>query len=439
MIVPRWPRRRAVVTGLGVVSPIGNTKEKFWQGLVDGQSGISHIETPSGDATCCAGAVKDFRGDAQDFDHVDKELRKPIRKSLKMMNRATQMAVAAAQQAIGDSGLATADVDRERVGVCLGAQVISMLPEHFLVAIRNCTNSEKSFDFSRWGTDGIPHVAPLWLLTCLPNMPACQIAVLNDLRGPNNSITQREASANLAIAEAWNLIAEDQVDFAIAGATGSTILPMNMVHELIETEVAPGAADPTKVCRPFDRHRNGTVLGEGAAVIVLEELSSAIRRKVHIYGEVLGYGSSYVARRSDPFPSARAMANAMRGALGSSRAEPSDIGHIHAHGLSTRRSDIDESRAIIEVFGSRRNRMPVVAAKSYDGNAGAGSGAMELVASLLALGHGRLFPVLNYDTPDEECPVAAVTSAGTEAGESFLNLSAVGNGCASCLLVGAFR
>jgi 3-oxoacyl-[acyl-carrier-protein] synthase II len=313
------------------------------------------------------------------------------------------------------------------------------MPEDFVAAVQKCTNDDDSFDFSRWGTDGIQHIAPLWLLTCLPNMPACQIAILNNLCGPNNSITERDVSANLAVAEARNLIVDDDVDVVIAGATGTTICPMNMIHMLSETEVSPGGADPTKVCRPFDRHRNGTVVGEGAAAIVLEEMSAAIRRGAPIYGEVLGYGSSCVAGRSGEGHCSAALANAMHAALRRHRVSPREVGHINAHGLSTRRSDVDEARGIRALFGSYADRMPVVAAKGHLGNAGAGSGAMELVASLLALRHGRLFPVLNYETPDRECPIAPVISSNVEAGKSFLNLSMTPNGHASCLLIGALN
>ena len=168
---------------------------------------------------------------------------------------------------------------------------------------------------------------------------------------------------------------------------------------------------------------------------MLEELHSAIRRGAHIYGEVIAVGSSCVVDRARVPHRDAAMANAIRAALRNANQDSDSIGHIHAHGLSTRRADIEESRAIREVFGSHTDRLPVVAAKSSMGNAGAGSGAIELVASLLALERGRLFPVLNYEDRDPECPIVPVTSADVVAGDSFLNLNVSPQGQASCVLV----
>ena len=434
--------RRVVVTGLGVISPIGNNQEAFWQSLIDGRNGISRLNCSpqNGFPDACAGEAREFAGRIEDFCGLDKEVKKAIRKALKVMNRETRMAVAAAQQAIADSDLPAAGLEPERIGVCFGTGFVSMMPEDFQSGIDNCTDSgREEFDFSRWGTEGVEQVTPLWLLTCLPNMPACHIAIYNDLRGPNNSITQREAAANLAVAEAYYAIADGAADAIVVGATGTTLLPFNLLHTLMEQDVAPGGSDPAKVCRPFDRDRSGSVVGEGAAALILEEMHSAIRRGADIYGEVAGAGSSCVVERNHVPRCSAAAANAIRAALRSAGLSPDDVGHVHAHGMSTYRSDIEEAQAIREVFGSRADELPVVAAKSYVGNAGAGGGAIELVASLLALKHGRLFPVLNYENPDPQCPIAPVTSSDVEAGDSFLNLSMVPQGQASCVLITAFQ
>jgi 3-oxoacyl-[acyl-carrier-protein] synthase II len=284
----------------------------------------------------------------------------------------------------------------------------------------------------------MPQVAPIWLLKCLPNMPACHIAMYNDLRGPNNSITQREAAPNMAVAEASGLIVDGVADMMIAGGTGTTILPFNMMHALIEQELAQDSENPAAACRPFDRNRKGAVLGEGAAAFVLEDLESALRRGATVYGEVIGSGSSCVVDR-DHVPHCRtALVNAMKNALRTAGATPDDVDHIHAHGLGTVRSDAAEAGAIRDVFGKRADRVPVVAAKGHTGNAGAGGGAMELVASLLALKHGTLFPVRNFETPDPECPVSPVMAGQeTSAGKCFLNLSVIPQGQASCLMVRA--
>lgn len=424
------PGRRVVITGIGVVSPIGATSDSYWTALTNGVSGIQKL----GDMEECAGAVTSFQGRIEDFGNLEAEKKKTIRKGIKLMNRQTQMAVAAAQQALGDSKVQTGTFDSDRIGVCFGAGNVSLLPEDFLPAIRTCSDPEAGFRFERWGAEGLAQVDPLWLLRYLPNMPACHIAIYNDFRGPNNSITQRETSANLAVAEACAFITEDEADLVVTGATGSLIQPINRLHTVIETDVAQGA-DPTTLCRPFERDRTGAVMGEGAAAFVVEELSSALRRGAPIYGEIVAFGSSCVVDKRGGPRCDLALAQAMRAALRRAQMSPTELGHIHAHGLSSRRADADEARALRLVFGDQAERTPLVAAKSNLGNAGAGCGALELAASLLALRAGRLFPVLNYEHPDPECRVAPVKSADTPAGDSFINLNMAAPGQASCLVV----
>ncbi|MFQ5732099.1 MAG: beta-ketoacyl-[acyl-carrier-protein] synthase family protein [Planctomycetaceae bacterium] len=440
MIVFQPPSaRRVVVTGLGVASPLGCDVGTFWQSLVEEESGISWLDDAAnvGDgARVFGGAVRDFAGTIDDFGELEPRTKKAIRKALKVMNRETQLALAAAQHAVADSRLAEAGFDPERVGVCFGADNVSILPDDFLAGIESCTDENAEFVFDDWGTQGLPLVQPLWLLKCLPNMPACYIAIYNDFRGPNNSITQRESSANLAVVEAAGLISDGSVDAIVTGGTGTTIQPFNRLRARLADNIATGGDDPSQVCRPFDKRRSGSVIAEGAAAFVLEEMESAVRRNATIYGEVLGGGSSCVARANGEPLAATALSNAMRSALRNARFSPDLVGHVHAHGLSTPVSDREEFRAFAAVFGERATWVPVVAAKSYTGNAGAGSGAMELAASLLAMQHGRLFPILNYQEADPDCPVAAVRSPDCDAGLAFLNVSMSPEGQASCLAVG---
>lgn len=429
------PARRVVITGIGVISPLGINADAFWDGLTSGRSGVKPAAA-NGDAV--AGTAEDFRGHIDDFGELPKDLRKQIRKALKVMNRSTQMGLAAAQQAITDSQLAAAGFDPERVGVSFGAGHVPMMPQDFVSGIEACRDEAREFHFERWGTDGIPEVAPLWLLTCLPNMPACHIAIYNDYQGPNNSITQREAAANMAIAEAWKIIADGEADAMVSGGTGTSLLPMSLVHTAFEQHIARSNAterSPASVCRPFDRGRSGAVVAEGAAAVVLESLESAERRGATIYGEIRGGGSSCVVSRSTAPQREQALVNAMRSALHEAGMSPDGIGHVHAHGLSDRQTDVEEARAIGKVFRQTSGETPVVAAKSHMGNAEAGAGAMELAASLLALKHGHLFPILNYESPDPECPVQAVTDRDRPVGDSFLNLSVTPAGQASCLVV----
>ena len=428
--------RRVVITGLGVISPVGNDADAFWQSLVAGHSGVTRLDG-GGTSRLCAGRVSSFAGRIEDFGPLESEIKRTIRKSLKLMNRETQMAVAATQQAFADAEFARLGLDPERVGVCFGAGNVSMLPEDFVAGVEACSKNGGTFNFAQWGSDGLPQVAPIWLLKVLPNMPACHIAMYNDLRGPNNSITQREAAANIAMAEARNLILDGAADMMVTGGTGTTILPYNMLHALLEDELASDDGDPAAACRPFDRDRRGAVLGEGAAAFVLEELDAARRRGATIYGEVIGAGSSCVIDRDHVPHGRQALVNAMKAALRSA-ATLDEIHHVHAHGLGTVQSDFDESHAIRDVFGERADRLPVVAVKGHTGNAGAGSGAIELAASLLALKNGTLFPVRNCEHPDPECPVTPVTRAGNaNAGGCFLNLSLAPQGQASALVIRA--
>jgi 3-oxoacyl-[acyl-carrier-protein] synthase II len=210
---------------------------------------------------------------------------------------------------------------------------------------------------------------------------------------------------------------------------------MKLMHTVMQEEIATGNGDPTKVSRPFDRDRSGMVLGEGAGAIIIEELEHAQARGATIYGEIVAASSRAAAA---PHLVARrkiALANVLRALLHDSGSRPEEIDHLHAHGLSTRSCDAEEAQAIREVFGDHAAKLPVVAAKSYFGNLGAGSGMVELIASLMSMRCGPLFPTLNYETPDAECPIHVVRDAATPAGKRFINLNVTPQGQASGLMV----
>jgi 3-oxoacyl-[acyl-carrier-protein] synthase II len=322
--------------------------------------------------------------------------------------------------------------------VDFGSDYMVTVPEEFAEGILQCLGEDGQFEFSRWGREGLPKMSPLWLLKYLPNMPASHIAIYNDLRGPNNSLTLREAGANLAVVEAFQTICQGRADIMLAGATGTRLHPMKMVHAVGQEEVALDG-DPARVSRPFDRRRSGMVLGEGAGAVVLEELASANARGAAIFAEVLGGGSSSVAGRNRVARRGQAMKNALLAALEQTGVSPDQIGYLHAHGLSTRTGDVEEAWAINRAFSDRDRPLPVTAAKSYFGNLGSGSGMVELVASAMALDRGQLFPILNYEEPDPDCPIAAVTNGGTPPGGSFVKLNVTPQGQASALVVRAFE
>jgi 3-oxoacyl-[acyl-carrier-protein] synthase II len=425
--------RRIVITGLGLITPLGITKESLWAGLVEGRSGVA----PATTWTPCgfAGEAREFSGSIDDFGPLEGEKKKAVRKGLKVMCRESQMGVAAAQRAIADAGIVADGFDPERAGVVFGSDYMLTMPEEFTASIKDCMSEPDRFEFSQWASRGLAKMPPLWLLKYLPNMPASHIAIYNDFRGPNNSITMREAASNLAIGEAFRVIQRNHADMIVAGATGTRVHPMNALHAAQQEELATDGHGPAAAARPFDLDRSGMVLGEGAGAIVLEELQTALKRGATIYGEVIGAGSSSVAAKNFVAHRETALRNAMRSTLRDAKASPADVGHIQAHGLSTHTSDVAEARALAEILGDRLARVPVTAAKSYFGNLGAGSGVIELIAGTLALRDGTLFPILNYQTPDPACPISAAIGSGIPAGETFLNLSVTPQGQASCVMV----
>ncbi len=430
--------RRVVITGVGITSPLGNTKEAFWEALAAGRSGVGPMQIvgPGAVPVRVAAPAVAFHGDIEDFGPLDKERKKAIRKGLKVMCRECQMGVAVAQLALSDARIEIGQFDPERTGVSYGTDYMLSVPEEFSAGIVQCVDAAGQFQFSRWGNEGMPKMSPLWLLKYLPNMPASHVAIYDDFRGPNNTITLREAAANLAVGEAFQIIRRGSADAMLCGAVGSRLHSMKIVHAVQQEEVSPGEGDPARVSRPFDRDRSGMVLGEGAGAVMLEELGHAEARGATVYGEVLAAASCAAIGRPFVPHRDRAMANVFRALFQQAGATPGQIGHVHAHGLSTRECDIDEARALGEVFGPPAAAPPVVAAKSYFGNLGAGSGMAELVASLLAMRAGRLFRLLNYQTPDPQCPVAAVCGDDAPPGERFINVSVTPQGQASGVLVG---
>jgi len=432
--------RRVVITGLGLVSPLGNSPEKLWSALAAGTSGVGELKSIPGESfpTRFGAEAREFTGAIEDFGPLDKGLSRNIKKNLKVMCREMQFGIAVAQVALADSRLSLAADNRDRVGCIYGADYMLTIPQEFTAGMRACLDERGKFDFRQWGEKGLPSVEPLWLLKYLPNLPAAHIAIFNDLRGPNNSLTMREASSNLAIGEAAMTIQRGHADVILTGATGTKVHPTRSIHVVTQEEIATGEGDPAAVCRPFDLHRCGAVMGEGAAAIVLEELEHARARGAKILGEVVGFASSAVSDKDARGQFRTAFRNVYSQALASAGIGPGDIGHVNAHGLGTRRCDAEEAQAIAEVFASRSSPVPVTSAKSYFGNLGAGSGMVELIASLLALRDGRVFRTLNYQTPDRECPVQVVATSDVPAGDCFVSANVSPQGQASAVVVRKF-
>jgi len=433
--------RRVVITGVGLISPLGNDKESLWDGLQAGRSAVGPITVLPGESppVGIAAEADQFIGKIDNFGPLEKNAKKAIRKGLKLMCRECQMGVATAQLALSDAGIASENVDPERVGVSFGSDYMVTLPDDFLEGVKACGGDAGHFEFDQWAGTGLAKMSPLWLLKYLPNMPASHIGIYNNFCGPSNSITMREASGNLVIGEALEIIIRGNADVMLCGSTGTRLNPSKIVHAAQQEELAAGDGDPAAASRPFDLNRTGMVLGEGAATVVLEELTLAEARGATIYGEVLAGSSSAAAGRKLVARRDVAMKNALAGVLKNARLSLDEIGHLTAHGLSTRPGDIEEARAVNQVFAGRNEPLPIVAPKSHFGNLGAGSGVVELIASLLALTHNQLFPILNYETPDPACPITAVTDTTTSPGETFINLSTTPQAQAAAVLIRRYR
>jgi 3-oxoacyl-[acyl-carrier-protein] synthase II len=244
-------------------------------------------------------------------------------------------------------------------------------------------------------------------------MLACHVSILHNAQGPNNSITESDVASLLALGEAYRVLGRDAADFFLVGGAESKINPLSMARQCLFEPLSRRNDDPGHACRPFDRRRDGLVVGEGAGVLVLEELSHAQARGARIYAEVAGFGASFDRGRTGA-----GLARAARTALAEAGIGPGDLDHVNAHGLSTVEADAMEARGLSEALGGVR--VPVLAAKSYFGNLGAGGGTTELAASLLALHHALVPPTLNYEEPDPACPVAVLAGEGRPAEKPYV-------------------
>jgi 3-oxoacyl-[acyl-carrier-protein] synthase II len=432
-------KRRVVITGVGVVSPLGIGFDAFSQNLLAGKSGISRLESVpfSGAPHNVGGEIKGFNETTAKNDYLKKQ-----RKSIKVMCREIQLGVASASLAIENSGLDLEAVDHERFGVDFGANLMFSPPDVLQRACWSCVepdDPEFHFRYDQWGPKGIGSLEPLWLLRYLPNMPACHIGIYADARGPSNSITLNEASGNLAVAEAARVIQRDLAEIMIAGTTGTRIHPVKSMHAALWDVLADRGDDPPETwARPFDRSRNGEVLAEGACSLILEEETHARSRGAKILARVLGAGSSCVLDANGRANATQALTNAIRTALRDAGVTPEQIGHINAHGLGTPRLDIEEAQAIHEIFGPKGADVPVTALKSSLGNSGAGCGSIELAGSLAGMKQGLVPPTLNYRDPDPKCRLRIVHGESLSVSNGLmLKINVTGMGQASALILEA--
>ena len=421
-----------VVTGLGIVSPIGIGMPAFLENLRAGRSGISPVTLFAGIAVPggVGGEVKDFTDES-----AKKIWLKEQRKWIKVMCREIAMGAAAATLALNESGLDLENLDHQRLGVEFGANLMFFMPDGMAYPCRACETPEGEFQFSEWGGAGLAKMEPLWLLKYLPNMPACHIAIHADARGPSNSLTMDEVSGNAAITEALSVLRRGAADAMIVGTTGTRIHPTKSIHAIQWDQVGYDPANPSLSCKPFDTHRSGQVVGEGAASLILETPEYAAARGAKIHGRILSGATSCVSDREGKPQHKKALVNAIRSALRQAGLQPHEIGHINAQGLGSRQGDQAEADAIHEVFGESASQVPVTAYKGHYGNAGASSGSIDLVATFASLDDGVLYPVLGCDSPDPKCGLNIVTGEPRQiTNKTFLKLSYTRRGQAAAIV-----
>ncbi|MFN9719284.1 MAG: beta-ketoacyl-[acyl-carrier-protein] synthase family protein, partial [Planctomycetota bacterium] len=355
--------RDVVITGIGIISPLGIGRDAFWSSIQSGRSGLKRIELASyvGTPDCVGGEVSDFNDETAKKQHL-----KSLRKSLKVMCREIQMGVASALQAMEDAGLSPGAVAADRIGVDFGANLMSTPPEALLdAAVKAGEPAEVgyTFDYDKWGAGRFDGMEPLWLLRYLPNMPGCHIGIAVDARGPNNSITHDEASGGLVIAEACNSIRRNRADVMITGVTGTRLHTVKACHSNHWDPLASGPAELR--VRPFDRSRTGEALAEAACSLILEAREHAEARGAKILGTVLGTASASVAAKNGTPDEAAAIELAASAAIQRSGLTPDAIGHVNACGSGNPIRDQYEAAALHRIFGARAGSVPVTAIKSY--------------------------------------------------------------------------
>lgn len=424
---------QVVITGLGIVSPLGIGLEPFEAALHAGRSGVAPITLISDSALPgkIGGEVKELTDET-----AKSKWLKSQRRNLKVMSRDIQLGVVSALLAIENSTLKVEQLEHDRLGVEFGSNQMFSPPEVLKDAAHSCANEQSDFQMKEWGNTGLSNMEPLWLLKYLPNMPACHISILSDARGPSNSLTLNEASGNASIGEALRIMRRGHADVMIAGATGTRTASIKAIHARLYEELADHGADPAETwSRPFDKTRNGQVAGEGACTLILETAAHASARGATIVGHVLGTGSSCVIDKAGRPNFHLALVHAARAAFRDADLTAQDVGHVNAFGLGTQRCDAEEATAIHELFGPRGDEIPVTAYKSYLGNSGAGSGPLEVAASLLGLRRGVVFPTLNYRSPDPACRLNIVHGSPLSiSNKVFLKLSVTRAGQATALL-----
>jgi 3-oxoacyl-[acyl-carrier-protein] synthase II len=374
-------KKRVVITGMGVVSPIGIGVEAYWDSLKNGRSGVGLLTFfDTADYPCKIDAeVKGFEPEK----YIDK-------KTIRRMDRFTQFALAAADMAVRDAGLDTGKVDPERVGVIVGSGIggLSTIEEEHTVLRER----------------GARRVSPFLIPRLIPNIAPGEIAIRWGFMGPNYAVSSACATSNHAIGDSLRMLRYGDADVILAGGTEAAITPLGFAGFCSARTLSTRNETPQKASRPFDKDRDGFIMAEGSGVVVLETLEHAVARGAKIYAEIAGYGATDDAYHiTAPSPEALAASKAMQRAIHDADITPEMVQYVNAHGTSTSLNDKTETKAIKMVFGDHARKLAISSTKSMTGHLLGAAGAVELVATILCIQNKMAHPTVNYETPDPEC------------------------------------
>ena len=407
------PLRRVAITGIGAITPIGMGRDGLWEGLRARKSAVRSVSRfdASPFRTRIAAEVDGFRA----TDHIDA-------RRARRLDRFGQFSVAAARMAVTDAALDLAKEDRERVGAMMGS------------ALAGVGYAEEQL--AKFLTHGIREVDATLALAVFGGAASCNIAIEFGVSGPNSTNAMSCASGTMAIGEALRQIRHGYADVMLAGGAEAPLAPLCYGAFALIRAMSTRNDDPTRASRPFDKDRDGFVMGEAASVLVLEEWTRAHARGAPIYAELCGYGTTNDAHHmTAPLPGGAQAARAMRLALGDARLVPADIGYVNAHGSSTPLNDPNETAAIRAVFGAHADTLPVSGTKGYYGHALGASGAIEAAICALALDRGWLPPTLNHDAPDPACDLDYIANTGRTARPEYVMTNSFGFGGINASLI----
>ncbi|NMB41597.1 MAG: beta-ketoacyl-ACP synthase II [Firmicutes bacterium] len=403
---------KVVVTGMGVVTPIGIGKEAYWDGLKTGRSGIKAMDRFRDYSTCIAAKIDDF--DPQSY---------MAKRDVKKTDRFTQFAHAAAKMAIEDAALDLENEDKERIGVIIGSGIggLDTIEKQFKILLEK----------------GPRRVSPFLVPMLIANMASGYISINYGFKGPNSTTVTACASGTNAIGEAFRILQRKEADVMIAGGAEAPLTCIAFAGFSASRAMSTRNDQPEKASRPFDKKRDGFVMGEGAGVLILETLEHALNRNAYIYGEVIGYGMSGDGYHiTAPEPEGQGAYLCMERALNDARLSPTDVEYINAHGTSTEYNDKIETLAIKRVFGKYAYNIPISSTKSMLGHLLGAAGGVEMIAILLSMQHGIIPPTINYEHEDPDCDLFYVPNkAITKKFKVAMSNSFGFGGTNACLIV----